>query len=102
MPFFGNVVNLNEQVLFQGWTGLLPGAVQFSQVGAHRELLFDIRMAAGGGENEDSFESVYTEMDDLHRMVYSLRLRDLSGRGSARAEDAHGTPTQSHISPSTL
>ena len=26
--------------------------------------------------------------------------RYLSGRGSARAEDAQGTPTQSHISPS--
>ena len=28
--------------------------------------------------------------------------RDLSGRGTARAEDAQGTPTQSHISPSIL
>jgi len=27
---------------------------------------------------------------------------DLSGRGAARAEDAQGTPTQSHISPSIL
>ena len=26
----------------------------------------------------------------------------LAGRGTARAEDAHGTPTQSHISPSIL
>ena len=26
----------------------------------------------------------------------------LSGRGAARAEDAHGTLTQSHISPSIL
>ena len=25
-----------------------------------------------------------------------------SGRGAARAEDAQGTPTQSHISPSIL
>ena len=25
-----------------------------------------------------------------------------SGRGAARAEDAHGTPTQSHVSPSML
>ena len=29
-------------------------------------------------------------------------LMDLSGRGIARAEDAHGTPTQSHLSPSVL
>ena len=29
-------------------------------------------------------------------------LRDLSGSGAARAEDAQGTPTQSHISPSIL
>jgi len=29
-------------------------------------------------------------------------LWDLSGRGTARAEDAQGTPTQSHISPSIL
>ena len=28
--------------------------------------------------------------------------RDLSGRGAVRAEDAQGTPTQSHISPSIL
>ena len=28
--------------------------------------------------------------------------RDLSGRGTTRAEDAQGTPTQSHISPSVL
>ena len=27
---------------------------------------------------------------------------DFSGRGTARAEDAQGTPTQSHISPSIL
>ena len=27
---------------------------------------------------------------------------DLSGRGTARAEDAPGTPTQSHISPGIL
>ena len=27
---------------------------------------------------------------------------DLSGRGTTRAEDAQGTPTQSHISPSIL
>jgi len=26
----------------------------------------------------------------------------LAGRGTARAEDAQGTPTQSHISPSIL
>jgi hypothetical protein len=28
--------------------------------------------------------------------------RDLSRRGAARAEDAQGTPSQSHISPSIL
>ena len=33
--------------------------------------------------------------------VYQLRLID-SGRGTTKAEDAHGTPTQSHISPSIL
>ena len=27
---------------------------------------------------------------------------ELHGRGAARAEDDHGTPTQSHISPSIL
>ena len=32
-------------------------------------------------------------------MIHS---RDLSGRGTARADDAQGTPTQSHISPSIL
>ena len=35
--------------------------------------------------------------------IYGVdRLRDLSGRGTARAEDAQGPPTQSHIAPSTL
>jgi len=29
-------------------------------------------------------------------------LRDLAGRGTTRAEDAQGTPTQSHTSPSVL
>ena len=28
--------------------------------------------------------------------------RDLSGRGTTRADDAQGTPTQSHMSPSIL
>ena len=30
------------------------------------------------------------------------KTQDLSGRGTARAEDAQGTPTQRHISPSIL
>ena len=30
------------------------------------------------------------------------RLRVVSGRGSTRAKDAQGTPTQSHISPNKL
>ena len=47
-------------------------------------------------------------MDIQHMYsLYSLdRLRvgwlNLSGRGAARAEDAQGTPIQSHISPSIL
>ena len=32
----------------------------------------------------------------------SDRLKDLSGRVTTRAEDAQGTPTQSHTSPSIL
>ena len=39
------------------------------------------------------------------RNLYGARIRPSganSGRGTARAEDAHGTPTQSHISPSIL
>jgi len=31
-----------------------------------------------------------------------LIFSQMSGRGAARAEDAQGTPTQSHISPSIL
>ena len=45
----------------------------------------------------------------LKRLIGDDRLRvgwlnswDLSGRGTTRAEDAQGTPTQSHISPSIL
>ena len=37
---------------------------------------------------------------DSGRRVQGPGLVDLSGRGAARAEDAQGTPTQSHISPS--
>ena len=38
---------------------------------------------------------------DLQRRVNS-RSRVIAGRGATRAEDAQGTPTQSHISPSIL
>ena len=38
-----------------------------------------------------------TDTDDRLRVGL---LNRLSGRGTARAEDAQGTPTQSHISPS--
>ena len=34
--------------------------------------------------------------------THTRHSRELSGRGAARAEDAQGTPTQSHISPSIL
>ena len=37
----------------------------------------------------------------VHRLLFADdRLR--SGRGTTRAEDAQGTPTQSHVSPSIL
>ena len=39
---------------------------------------------------------------DLERMLGDDRPRVGSGRGTTRAEDAQGTPTQSHISPSIL
>ena len=32
----------------------------------------------------------------------AIRVEGLGGTGAARAEDAQGTPTQSHISPSIL
>jgi len=35
-------------------------------------------------------------------MLVSIRDRHRAGRGTTRAEDAQGTPTQSHISPSIL
>ena len=35
-------------------------------------------------------------------MSPSGKVEEFSGRGAARAEDAQGTPTQSHISPSVL
>ena len=38
----------------------------------------------------------------IQAMIDSPHSRDLSERGAARAEDAHGTPTQSHISPGIL
>ena len=40
-----------------------------------------------------TFKAVETRFSDL---------RDLSGRGTARAEDARGTPAQGHKSPSIL
>ena len=33
---------------------------------------------------------------------FEVNAVDLSGKGAARAEDAQGTPTQSHITPSIL
>jgi len=45
----------------------------------------------------------FTSMNDSKNSTLSLMIpRDLSGRGAARAEDAQGTPDQSHISPSIL
>ena len=38
----------------------------------------------------------------IRQLLVCDRLRVSSGRGAARAEDAQGTPTQSHISPSIL
>ena len=46
-----------------------------------------------------------TAVLEIRRWVWEGRegqKGDLSGRGTARAEDAQGTPTQSHISPSIL
>ena len=45
---------------------------------------------------------VSTPDDGGRRMLSDALAFWLSGRGSARAEDARGTPTQSHISPSIL
>ena len=45
---------------------------------------------------------VSTLDDGGRRMLSDALAFWLSGRGSARAEDARGTPTQSHISPSIL
>ena len=36
------------------------------------------------------------------RVVRPLTSWDLSGRGTTRAEETHGTPTQSHMSPNFL
>jgi len=38
----------------------------------------------------------------LDRLKLVASTDDLSGRGTVRAEDAQGTPTQSHTSPSIL
>ena len=48
--------------------------------------------------------SCVLKMWHLARMIDSgtIYLLDISGRGAARAEDAQGTPTQSHISPGIL
>ena len=53
-------------------------------------------------------EEVPSRWRTQSRRTRTLRLRPkdllgpVTGRGSARAEDAQGTPTQSHISPSIL
>ena len=50
--------------------------------------------------------NVYKPYDVLYVLWIVQRLMGRvdhdSGRGAARAEDAQGTPTQSHISPSIL
>jgi len=38
----------------------------------------------------------------VHIKVWTTHSWDLSGRGTTRAEDAQGTPAQSHISPNVL
>jgi len=45
--------------------------------------------------------SVYIRIH-THIYIYVYIDSVLSGRGTTRAEDAQGTPTQSHISPSIL
>ena len=39
-------------------------------------------------------------MSEVRLQIWTTHSWDLSGRGAARAEDARGTPTQSHISSS--
>jgi len=46
--------------------------------------------------------STYSIVQLPHLLHYFCIDRHLSGRGTARAEDAQGTPTQSHTSPSIL
>ena len=46
-------------------------------------------------------ESTYVS-SSFGRTPFQHSARDLSRRGAVRAEDAQGTPTQSHISPSIL
>ena len=43
-----------------------------------------------------------TDFHSSHPQWHEPEHHAFSGRGAARAEDAQGTPTQSHISPSIL
>ena len=52
-------------------------------------------------ETKQCLESVPSEHPPTLRRP-EFHSRDLSGRGTARAEDAEWTPTQSHTSPSIL
>ena len=66
-------------------------------------LLQENRRAATPGplrHQMDGFVSCVSAMSIKRRGT--THSRDLSGRGAARAEDAQGTPSQSHISPSIL
>ena len=38
----------------------------------------------------------------FHHIHRGVSLSTISGRGTRRAEDAQGTPTQTHVSPSIL
>ena len=43
-----------------------------------------------------------TNFHSSHPQGHAPELANLSGRGAATEESAHGTPTQSHISPRIL
>ena len=52
----------------------------------------------GGGRCRENMAHIRQSIPDSG-LGFQIKV---SGRGAARAEDAQGTPTQSHISPSVL
>ena len=81
-------------------TAVLQAYLQLDVLGLqYTSVNFGTKKSGAHSIAEPDKTDIARNADDRHRNTHS---RDLSGRGTARAEDAQGTPTQSHISSNIL